>query len=350
MNDLGDLSNNATVPPRVGSKELIMFCFSNRPIHGQHLQALTVGREWGSKSLRYFGSAACRGSFDRIGITGILWSLLSIRARCVWFFQSTHPFNLLFLLLARLCCIRSIYYLHEPTSLLEKINKGDGLCYSLAVAVSQRLETLLANRILVSCDAYRKRSNVDKIDILPLLVPDLPEQCGSVDSDRNQVILFGRANEMRCLTRFHELALLSRERALPYQFRILTYSHLPPAMEDMAISQGSSYTEDCLTTALNRSFAVWNVYSVPYSQSGVTPVALRAGVPLLVSCHELDDELIQAGVASCISLGDETLESCLEVLADYYENRSIYHLRCRDYFRSHHSPESGSSFLSELYL
>lgn len=233
--------------------------------------------------------------------------------------QTTHPANTILMRRLRLLYPRASirYYLHEPTSWFQKLRKGEGLVFASAVYLTQWLDLREADMFYVANakalqSAYRAYSIAglgSRGHVLPLLFTDV---CGDLDStvsleSRHQVMMLGRADEGRCVDLFMNAAATAYAVGLPWEFLILSASS--PAMPGWArrlpnlrLQVGAPYSEAEMAAELKRSRYVFNLYRVSYIQSGVTPVALMFGVPVIAHSQEWQPELEAAG---CVYFDEE---------------------------------------------
>jgi len=290
---------------------ILFICWSARPIHGTLIQAASETLQLIGWQSSYAGSAASAPekqskSVKSIRLTSpfrLLVSLLNLNGAPpdAIFFQSVHPSNILIGLWARLARIPIIYYLHEPNNLKEKLKKGDPPFYAALVWATQQLETRLADFIFVATKTLISQTlknfphTSGSVFTLPLSVPNLDEseyQKSISTIPRTRLLLLGRADSMRCLNDFVVLSKILAKEIPDIQPTILTYSKINHASPSIDTRAGKSYSNREMLDLLNESFLVWNVYNVDYAQSGVTPVALRSGLPLLVSKFEKEKRLL----------------------------------------------------------
>ncbi len=271
------------------------------------------------------------------------------------FFQSVHPANVLIGLWARLNRIPVIYYLHEPSNLREKLSKGDPAHYATLVALTQQLETRIADIILVATDtlvnhAIRHFPHArGSIFVMPLAIPSLPRSHRASPSDsRHRVLYLGRADSARCLTQFSALAVEMGTSSPDLRATMLTYSNLDSPLPGVETRSGKSYSDDEMLRLLDESIIVWNVYGKPYAQSGVTPVALRSGVPLLVSEHEKEKLLLTEGAAIEVPIhGFDPKKLLTHIIQIKSDSRHISN-QCLGLFEKQYSPEAVRSQLQKI--
>jgi hypothetical protein len=240
-----------------------------------------------------------------------------VPARTHVFVQSTHPLNslLIFRLRRALGQIDVHYYLHEPGTLRLKLARGDGLALSVAVTVSHHLDLRAANRFYVSNAAARERAMSSyripglesRCDLLPLPFPDLvPDWSPPLANTAPHLLMLGRADERRCLDVFLGLARLAARERPTWRFTILSSS--PVAIDDslnqlpnLQLQAGQAYSDAQMSAALRAATHVFNLFRITYTQSGVTPVALMHGVPVIAATWERSPELESLG---CIYVDD----------------------------------------------
>lgn len=227
--------------------------------------------------------------------------------------QAAHPANaLLMRKLRKLAPGVSIrYYLHEPTSWFAKLRKRDGAFGSAAVYLTQCLDLHNADLFYTAHDRALKTALaafpiprlLQRGRVMPLPFRDL---CPEFDSDRLehvqniQILFLGRADQTRCVDVFFNAARVAERRSLGWRFVLLTprTPDIPGwarQLPNLQCHTGRPYSDDDMVIELRRSRYVFNLFRVPYTQSGVTPVALMFGVPVIAHAQEREPELEAAG-------------------------------------------------------
>lgn len=263
------------------------------------------------------------------------------------FVQSTHPLNslLIWRLRRALGPVDVHYYLHEPGTLRLKLARGDGLALSLAVTASHHLDLRAANRFYVSNAAARERALrsyripglESRCDLLPLPFPDLvPDWTPPRGNTAPHLLMLGRADERRCLDVFLGLARHAARERPTWRFTILSSS--PVGVDDalrllpnLQLRVGQPYSDAQMTAALGAATHVFNLFRITYTQSGVTPVALMHGVPVIASTWERSPELENLG---CIYVDDIPPPDRLLALIERAPSSDARGLR--DFYLRHH--------------
>lgn len=249
------------------------------------------------------------------------------------FVQTTHPSHwALMLHLRRILPGPSIrYYLHEPTTWLTKVRKGDGLLHATSVYLTQCVDMFIPDIVYVSRieavenlgrRVYPAPGLKDRTRVLPLpfldMAPDLAP--GALAPDVPRTVLFlGRADERRCMALFFASARESHRRGDGWRWAMLSGSspQIPSWAKDLPnldMRVGRPYTEDEMAAELRRAGYVFNLYNVQYTQSGVSPMALMFGVPLIANVQERHEALERAG---CLYFDEQpTAPRLLELLAE----------------------------------
>ncbi len=226
--------------------------------------------------------------------------------------QATHPANPVLMKKVRhifpYASIR--YYLHEPTSWIEKVRRRNGLLASTAVYLAQwrdlrRVDLYyVANQqaLEMAGESFPIASLANRGYVLPLPFRDLcPHFLGHPgNGTRSQILMMGRADNRRCLDLFLRVAAESACRRLHWRFTVLSASapRLPgwaQALPNLRLRIGQPYSDEEMGVELGQSRFVFNLYRVEYTASGVTPVALMFGVPVVAREKEWDPELEAAG-------------------------------------------------------
>jgi hypothetical protein len=229
------------------------------------------------------------------------------------FVETIHPSHTpLMLRLRRILPSPSIrYYLHEPTSWREKLAKGDPFLHASTVFLNQCVDVIPPDVVYVSRQELAERLPSlypsprlrERARVLPLpfldVAPDLAGNALSGPLPRT-VLFLGRADERRCMDLFFAAAAESHRRGNGWAFVMLSSSSpaVPPAVRalpNLRLEIGRRYSDDEQYLELRRAGYVFNLYRVKYSQSGVSPVALMFGVPLIANVQERNDSLERAG-------------------------------------------------------
>jgi glycosyltransferase involved in cell wall biosynthesis len=221
------------------------------------------------------------------------------------------------------------YYLHEPTSWPEKVRRGVGVFMSTAVYATQCMELAQASLYYVASErelrasvgTYPIAGLAARGRIVQLVFPDLcRDSVADEPAGPPQVLMLGRADRHRCVDVFLESAAEALRRGSPWRFQILSASNpkIPrwaTGLPNLRLTIGSRYSDEQMISAVRSSRFVFNVFRTRYTQSGVTPVALMCGTPVIADAQERERDLAAAG---CLYF-DETpsatqvvdaLESC----------------------------------------
>jgi hypothetical protein len=204
------------------------------------------------------------------------------------------------------------YYLHEPTGWAEKVAKGDGLFHATTVYLTQWVDMFQPDVVYVSSPRLAERLGKglylvpglrDRVRVLPLPFADVaadlvPETMGGPAS--RSVLFLGRADERRCMDVFFATAAEAHRRGNGWTFVMLSGSSpaIPPAaasLPNLRLEIGRRYSDEDQHRELRQAGYVFNLYRVKYSQSGVSPVSLMFGVPLIANAQERHPELEKAG-------------------------------------------------------
>lgn len=349
----------------MATRNILFICWSDRPIHGTLIQAAWEAVKMLGWTCSYAGSKAGAPApalevGESILITTPFRLLLNLanpnRAPIdAVFLQSVHPANVLIGLWARLNRVPVIYYLHEPSNLSEKLSKGDSPHYATLVALTQQLETRIADIILVAVDALVDHATRHfphargSVFVMPLAIPSLPKGHGTPRSEsRHRVLYLGRADSARCLTQFSALAIEMAASTPDIRATMLTYSTLDPPLPGVETRSGKSYSDDEMLELLDESIVIWNVYGKPYAQSGVTPVALRSGVPLLVSEHEKEKQLLTEGTAIEVPIHGFDPKNLMEQIIQIKNDSNNISNQCLRLFEKQYSPRAVVSHLLKI--
>lgn len=173
--------------------------------------------------------------------------------------------SLLAALIARLLGVKTAYYYHEPGGIGQKLLKSDPVFYSLKAALGEWLFKKATHFHIVA--------RADKIGFgdafCPLLFDDRrPEH----NSESKPLIGFlGARRNQRLYNLFKSLTPNLREAGYDIAF-------FPSAEHGQSAEEKFSFLSQCT--------AVWNVYGVPYNQSGVTGDCIMSGTPVIHSAFE----------------------------------------------------------------
>lgn len=293
---------------------LHIFNFSKRPAHKKHVSALIKWCEMNQVNKDNF-----------------------LRSDNVYF-QTTHPFNIFFMLVAKIFRKRVFYYYHEPCFFREKIKKGNGYRYSVLVKIVQFFEFFLSNIVIVS-NSFVKRK-VYKIHWRKnvLIVPLATYEDGNLNDLKKDIdILFiGRATpDQRHLGEFYRCS----QDLSAVKFSILTADEVPESQYVDILGSSTPFSEKQRINALSRAKYVWTPYSSNYNQSGVIPDAFCFGCAVIVSNYEIDRDIRKSPDNIVLSVKNkESWSSCLgERLSNYNSDEVVNRSRrfYRDYFSYH---------------
>lgn len=218
------------------------------------------------------------------------------KSRISFVFVDNSLFSFFSLCICKLFKANTFYYLHEPGGIGQKLYKGDPFIYSLFASFAEVLMSKLSGKILVP----RFEALVFGDHYAPLLFMSNAKK----DSKKN--------------SRFIGFLGGRRKSRLEH-----IYSNMEKKLNKLGVKTGYfpskefgySYAEKL--TFLKRCDAVWNVYGVPYNQSGVTGDCIMCDVKCVVSQYEpfLDilNSLDLAVEVDIYSDEDQILESMLSI-------------------------------------
>ncbi len=291
-------------------KTLFLYSPVDSAVHRMHLDALqTYARE---------RDVPCTIGVSRPGVG----ELLNRRGRTlVW---STGLWNLIHTPFARLRGEEVIYYLHEPSTLRTKIDRGNGWLKSLAWQAMQHFDTKMATTVLVSRQELAHRAaevygiKAAKVDLAPLILPP-PLGQGKDAQQRRRITYLGRVDERRYLHEF--LAQAPAFSARGFIPTVLTSNVDAIAAfdidESVDVIAVPNFSEDQKAEVLNETILVWNPKSYSIAQSGVTVDALRYGCQIVLTQGDPEClSLAEAGIAVQL---DETLTLDLDAVANSSE-------------------------------
>jgi hypothetical protein len=217
------------------------------------------------------------------------------------FIQSPHFLNLLALLVLRLLGAKQIlYYLHEPSSWKDKVGSGDSHLRALVTHGAQSIDCMLSDVTLVSAHDLVERtrrvtSRARSIRVAPLLYKPVQHQ----ERRRVRLTYIGSISRNRAFEHFVRFARNLSDHVVGLIPTVLTSSTLDNTFASehpsLDIHAGRPFSEQEKALILEESFAVWNVYTKSYSQSGVTGDSLRFGCPLLIT----EFEPLRAALSNC---------------------------------------------------
>jgi len=207
--------------------------------------------------------------------------LKALRDRTI-FVQTIDFLNPLLFLVLRLLGVNVIYYLHEPGGIKEKFDKGDSIIYSLLVYAVQMMEVVFANTVMIG----RERSKSELKDVYGRFCskfkfcPLLYLSCSSVNESCREydIIFVGRLDERRSLKEFIDIS--------GFRKVLLTSGILNHHVDDVRVYDKIPFTEEKKKQLMLNAKCSWNIYSVPYNQSGNTVDALRYGCYPIISNYD----------------------------------------------------------------
>jgi len=174
-------------------------------------------------------------------------------------------FSLFCLCLGKLFGAQTFYYLHEPGGIGQKLVKGDRFIYSIGASLAEALMGRLASKVLV------------------------PRFEALVFGDYYAPLLFvGDESEYNCPEKKF-IGFLGGRRKSRLEH---VYRGIQAKLNELGIESGYfpskefGFSKEDKLAFLNRCDAVWNVYGVPYNQSGVTGDCIMSDVRCIVSHYE----------------------------------------------------------------
>ena len=210
-------------------------------------------------------------------------------------------FSLFCLCLGKLFGARTFYYLHEPGGIGQKLIKGDRFIYAICASLAEALMGRLASKVIVP----RFEALVFGDCYAPLLFVGDESEYNS--SEKKFIGFLGSRRKSR---------LEHVYRGLQAKLNKLGVESGYFPSKEFGVSK-----EDKLAF-LNRCDAVWNVYAVPYNQSGVTGDCIMSDIRCIVSHYEpFLEELRQLNLALEVDITtDEDL--IIEKLMSIYKEDS----------------------------
>lgn len=211
--------------------------------------------------------------------------------------------SLLLGLISRALGFTLVYYYHEPGGLNQKLLKKDPLIYSFKAALGEWLFQKIAHYSLVA--------RLDKVSAGYVFCPLLFDDRRPKSNPQNFIGFLGRQ-----MHRHHALfnSFKPTLENAGYEIVFFPSKHFGSSASDKFIFLGQ-----CI--------AVWNVYEVPYNQSGVTGDALMSGTPVIFSRYEPFQLLLlrcKLGVYVDITKpASEILEKLLRDISDSGNRRGI---------------------------
>jgi hypothetical protein len=290
--------------------DICIINFSKKPAHKKHIKALY-------KFL----------TKTKIKTTSFL------KAKNIYF-QTTHPKNIIYMVMAKFLKKNIIFYYHEPCFFKEKLKKRNTLLYSTVVKIVQHLEYFFSDYVIVS-NSFIKRKVLrihklkKNIVVIPLIIEDEPIDNKERDID---ILFLGRAiPDQRHLNEFLDLSRKLKN----LNFAILTADNLTKLGIELnsvkVISEGKIFSEELRINTLNRTKVVWTPYISNYNQSGIIPDALAHGCGLILSRYETDKELIKKPFVLLLSNKkknwDIEVENFLKNYKEEYSNLAYLEFR-----------------------
>ncbi|MCD6364961.1 MAG: glycosyltransferase family 4 protein [Planctomycetes bacterium] len=344
-----------------------LVCFKYAPGNWQHMESFAAGAEAGGNSVRFVlskrfawmtGQYSSRATYVTLSDTMlsiiadvalfllyrwvILWRMLRRDRPRAIILVMWHPLNAVFCLMAKLICAsRTVVWLHEPY-------KEDKLAYGwkwIIFYIVEWLQTLAMpwlDDVVVHSEtarrAFRKRYPKARqtLHVLPLQFRDRP---GSTTGQRQVVSFLGKAEKAKGIDAFFELIETSSTRNLDWRFAIATCDDISaraakmsaPARERLDIISEANLSDAVLRETASRSLAVLCLYTSSM-QSGVVPVALMCGAPVVATDIEALRECIEQNRTGFFVPSGAGPDAVLDALDFISENSAELSENCRREF------------------
>ena len=183
----------------------------------------------------------------------------------IWVVWDNSLFSFLSALVARFRRAKLVYFLHEPGGLEQKLAKGDGLLYSLSARAAEIVMAFLSHRVISAHPKNRKHVDL----ICPLLYSE--RKSSEIDKKRRIIGFLGAVRSSRTPALFEEVCSFLLK--MGYEVRFF-----PSAEFGQKSSEKLRFLDEC--------FCVWNVYSVPHNQSGVSGDCIMSQTCVVHSKYE----------------------------------------------------------------
>jgi hypothetical protein len=210
-------------------------------------------------------------------------------------------------ILAQLSRCHVVYYYHEPGGLGQKLFKGDPAIYAVAASLAESAFKMVATRTVVA-----RRDRLAFGDAFcPLLYDDARPRRRSTSAPL--IGFLGARRQHRLYNQFLIVADLLRKQGWEVGF-------FPSERWGSSTADKFNFLSLCKM--------VWNVYGVPFNQSGVTGDCFMSGTPMVHSPLEPEkSKLASAGLSIQISLDMKPEEICRLILASSQSRSSIENLQ-----------------------
>lgn len=210
-------------------------------------------------------------------------------------------FSLISLFIGKLFGARTFYYLHEPGGIGQKLIKGDPFLYSVRASLAEVLMAYLADKTLVP----RLDTLVFGDFYAPLLFVDVPDELNL--SGKKFIGFLGGRRKSRLEHVYRGIQVKLNEYGIES-------GYFP--------SKEFGFSKEDKSAFLHQCDAVWNVYGVPYNQSGVTGDCIMSDVRCIVSHHEpFLEDLRQLNLAVEVDIVTDE-DSIIEKLMSIYKDDS----------------------------
>lgn len=227
------------------------------------------------------------------------WALLLFKLRKsnfdIVYFANPHPLNPAVAMLLKLknpgC--RVLVHLHEPepdTGSRSRVRRA----YEVIIDLVQIASLKLADDVIVSSDnahrvlSRRKLVPESKIHLVPLLFDDFRFDHRA---PRTFITYIGHVSQRRGIDTFLNFAVYCHEHSIDLEFQIISKDSLEPFLEKIPVEvrrrlkliNKPQISNQEIAEGLARSIACCVLYKSVMMQSGVIPVALRSGTPVIVT-------------------------------------------------------------------
>lgn len=258
-----------------------------------------------------------------------------------------HPLNIALAALARVTCRKGIclLYLHEPSTGSKPAPDLSSYLYRFATQASQAVLVRLANHVavpspnanLVLRHSFPRISA--KVHTCPLLIPDTGHEGGT--QPREHVSMVGRVFPDGRVEAF--LALVERvaESGEGFRFRIVTPSNISGYVKGLSkralacldVISRPDLSDREIDTYLRSSIAVLAMHTQG-AQSGVTPVALMNGTPIVARDLPMFSQFVTHRHNGYLVARDSSLDDWMAAIRYVRANLSVLSKNARSTYEA----------------
>jgi glycosyltransferase involved in cell wall biosynthesis len=284
----------------------------------------------------------------------VLRLLLTERPQFVYF-VNPHPLNPMISLLTKFAVpnCKVLTHVHEPKA-NQTANTLGWRTYETLTQAIQTWGIWCSDEIVVSSKRACVAVRSNKVHVVPLLCEDF---ASSHAGHRRYITYIGSARRQRGIDRFLQFAEYCFQKSIDLQFQIVTKDDISIFLneidsrvrEQLKIVNKLYISNEEIADALSESIACCVLYTTEMMQSGVVPVALMAGTPVIVTPFSGLTEFVTDGTDSIVLSSGMTNDEILRAVIQIRNNLALMSQSARQTFESTFHERNWHSYLSQVF-